>query len=76
MSQVETTLTVTLTGAIADWLQDEADRNTRTASQHVMHILAQRKAGQERLKQAAIKRKARRETLFGASSKRVKQQAA
>ena len=65
MSQVETTLTVTLTGAIAEWLQQEADHNTRTPSQQVEHWLTQRKQGNERRQQATKERRAKHLALFG-----------
>ncbi len=65
MSQVETTLTVTLTGAIAEWLQQEADHNTRTPSQQVEHLLTQRKQHNERRQQATKERRAKHLALFG-----------
>lgn len=76
MSQPENAITVTIPGELADWLQQEADRSTRTPSQFVIHVLTNRKQTGERHKQATAERKARREALFGNASRRAGQQAA
>lgn len=76
MNPPETTLTVTITGEVAEWLEQQAASNMRTPSQHVMHVLALRKQTSERNKQATAERKARREALFGKASRRAGQQAA
>ena len=65
MNQPESRLTITLTGAIADWLQQEADHNTRTPSQQVEHLLTQRKQHNERRQQATKERRAKHLALFG-----------
>jgi hypothetical protein len=62
MNQPETTM-ITLTGELADWLAVEAERNTRTPSQHVMHLLGALKTNQECRKQATEERKAKRAAL-------------
>lgn len=71
MNQPETTLTVTLTGKVAEWLEQEADSNTRTPSQQVAYILTMRKRNQEQSKRASEERKAKRKALFGSTSKRA-----
>lgn len=64
MNQPEQTiLTITLTGGLAEWLEEEADRNTRTPSQQAAYLLGNIRAGQERRKQATVERKARRVAL-------------
>lgn len=55
------TTTITLTGDLADWLEQEADRNTRTPTQQAAHLLGNFMASANRRKQATIERKARRE---------------
>lgn len=70
MNQQEPTLTMTISGDLADWLEQEADRNTRTPSQQLEFILKGIKHRAQLRKQASEERKAKREALFGASARR------
>ncbi|UJS26051.1 hypothetical protein [Thiothrix winogradskyi] len=53
----------TLTGELADWLEDQADRNTRTPSQQATYFLQGIKHRKEEGKRANEERKAKREAL-------------
>lgn len=63
MSKPEQRLNIALAGDIADWLQQEATRNTRTPSQHAAHLLMGIKTAAERRKQTADERKEKRKGL-------------
>ena len=63
MNQSETTLTITLAGDLAAWLEDQADRNTRTPTQQATYFLQGIKHRKEEGKRACEERKAKREAL-------------
>lgn len=64
-------LTIVIAGDIAEWLEQEANHNTRTPAQHVTHILQKRKEALERDKQRREERMERRKALGFASRGRA-----
>ena len=54
-------LTITLTGELAECLEQEADTKTRTPSQQAAHLLGNFMAASNRRKQETLERKAKRE---------------
>lgn len=57
------TVAITFKGDVAEWLEQEAIRHTRTPEQQAIHILKGIKTTAERRKQLALERKAKRKAL-------------
>ena len=63
MNKAAVTVTIIFEGDIAEWLEEEAARHTRTPAQQAAHLLKGIKNTAERRKQLTVERKAKRQAL-------------
>ena len=64
-------LTITLSGELAEWLEQEADTKIRTPSQQAAYLLGNFMAAANRRKQETLERTAKRKALGLGNSRKA-----